>query len=284
LEEDNGYGGVEDEEKVSADVSPNQEVQEPRRSNRSNAGVKQRDENFQYSFNQFTVREGIGKYGQKAKDAVIAEFRQLFKDKDAVMPVKRSDLSYAAQLRKVIRSSMFLKEKFDAFGNFEKLKARLVGDGRMQDKKLYDDLKSPTAMIDHIIMCLVNASYKKWKIGKVDISGAYLNAMIDDKEEVYMELSKQITEVLVEGFPELKPYVTDDGKLLVKIMKALYGLVQSAALWFDALSSFLKSIGFVPNCVDECILNLKTNEREICIALYVDDILILLHMNWISFG
>jgi hypothetical protein len=46
-----------------------------------------------------------------------------------------------------------------------------------------------------------------------------------------MELSKNLISILVEVFPWLKPYVHPlTGKLLVQILKALYGLVQSAAL------------------------------------------------------
>jgi hypothetical protein len=47
--------------------------------------------------------------------------------------------------RRIIRSSIFPKEKFLASGEFEKLKARLVAGGDQQDKSLYDDLSAPTA-------------------------------------------------------------------------------------------------------------------------------------------
>ena len=63
--------------------------------------------------------------------------------------------------------------------------------------------------------------------------------------------------------------------MLVQIVKALYGLVQSAALWFDALSIFLKSLGFKPNPLDECVLKLETKTRVLIIILYVDDVLLL---------
>jgi hypothetical protein len=49
--------------------------------------------------------------------------------------VHRSSLSAAAN-GAVIRSSMFLKEKFFPSGEFEKLKARLVAGGDQQDKDL----------------------------------------------------------------------------------------------------------------------------------------------------
>jgi hypothetical protein len=46
---------------------------------------------------------------------------------------------------RIIRSRMFLKEKYLPTGHYEKLKARLVTGGNQQDKDLYEDLSSPTA-------------------------------------------------------------------------------------------------------------------------------------------
>jgi hypothetical protein len=51
----------------------------------------------------------------------------------------------AAMLKAVIRSSMFLKDKYMASGAFDKLKARLMVGGDQQDKELYDNMSSPTA-------------------------------------------------------------------------------------------------------------------------------------------
>jgi hypothetical protein len=88
-----------------------------------------------YALTQLTVRKGLEKHGANAKEAIRLEFEQLFKKKKVFKPMKRSSLS-AIQRKKIIRSSMFLKEKYDGLGNFEKLKGRLVADGRMQDKAL----------------------------------------------------------------------------------------------------------------------------------------------------
>ena len=171
---------------------------------------------------------------------------------------------------------MFLKEKVDGNNVFEKLKGRVVADGSMQDKEVYSHLNSPTAKLDSIMICLSMASKKRMFWSKVDIGGAYLNAFLVDGDIIFMILSKQLTTILVKLHPELKRYVDPfTGTMLVQILKALYGLVQSAALWYDALSTFLKNLGFVANPLDECVLMHTTDAGVLIIILYVDDILLL---------
>ena len=87
-------------------------------------------------------RRALEKYGDKGVATELMELRQLndFRTWDAV---KISTLS-KEQRRRIIQSSLFFKEKFLADGKFDKLKARLVAGGHMQDKSHDDDLSSPT--------------------------------------------------------------------------------------------------------------------------------------------
>ena len=50
------------------------------------------------------------------------------------------------KLKKAIKSSLFFKEKYLSTGEFDKLKARLVARGHLQDKSVYakSDTSSPT--------------------------------------------------------------------------------------------------------------------------------------------
>jgi Reverse transcriptase (RNA-dependent DNA polymerase). len=117
-------------------------------------------------------------------------------------------------------------------------------------------------------MSLIIGCYRKVRFAKVDIGGAYLNAFLDEKDEIFMEISKEIAEILLDAMPELEEYETEDGKMIVKIEKALYGLVQSAALWFKTLTKFLNSLGFEANEVEPCVMNKRRhgndNHRVVC--------------------
>ena len=223
-----------------------------------------------------SVKKGLREHGKHAYDAIVKEFKQLFKDKKALKPIHRADLS-RTQLKKIIRSSMFLKTKFDARGHFEKIKARLVADGRGQDRALFPDNRSPTVAMHSLLMCLYIAAREGRHVAKIDIGGAYLNADMKG-EEVIMELDRTLTEIISKYLPELKPYESN-GKLLVRLDKALYGCVQSAKLWYELLTSELSEMGFKPNDIDPCVMNKFINGKQCTLVIYVDDILILSERN-----
>jgi Reverse transcriptase (RNA-dependent DNA polymerase) len=66
-----------------------------------------------------------------------------------------------------------------------------------------------------------------------------------------------------------------DGKVYVKLNKALYGCVESVKLWYDEISKkALSGMGFVANPQDPCVLNLLRKGHQVTICLYVDDLLI----------
>jgi hypothetical protein len=67
----------------------------------------------------------------ETRTAVIKEPKQIISDIDAFLPFRRSDIP-SENLKEIIRSSLFLKEKYNAKGEFEKIKARLVADGSKQ--------------------------------------------------------------------------------------------------------------------------------------------------------
>jgi hypothetical protein len=80
------------------------------------------------------VNTALRERGDEAWTVILAELKQMM-TKHAWYGVLVSDLT-RVERDKVIRCSMFLKEKFTASGDYEKLKARLVDGGDQQDKGL----------------------------------------------------------------------------------------------------------------------------------------------------
>ncbi len=221
-----------------------------------------------------SVGAAIRNFGNNAREAGKAELIQLFKEKKALVPVKWENLT-PAQRKKVVRSHMFLRDKYED-GMFVKLKGRIVVDGRMQDHLIYMDYSSPTAKTRSVMTLLKLAAVKGWDLLKVDVGGAFLCASIDEDEEVFMIIDETLTEMAQEWMPEVAEYIREDGKLVVRVDKAIYGLIQSAKLWYKELTTFLEANGFQKCPSDECVLVKHVDGKEaIVVLLYVDDLLIM---------
>jgi hypothetical protein len=89
----------------------------------------------EFSVMNITVTRTIEELGDEARESISKNYDSYGK-KRAWTPVNVKRLK-SDQRRRVIRSSIFLKQNFDAEGNHDKLKSRLVADGHMQDKSLY---------------------------------------------------------------------------------------------------------------------------------------------------
>jgi hypothetical protein len=251
------------------------EVQIPlRRTSRQTAGHKRYDENYEWNLLNLSVGAAIRNFGDLAREAVSAELVQLFKEKRALTPVKIQDLT-ESQKKNIIRSHMFVTEKYED-GKFVKMKGRVVADGRMQDRNVYSDYSSLTAKTRSVMTCLKIAAVKGWDLLKLDVGGAFLCAPIGDSEEVFMVLDKNLAKRAVDSMPDLKEFIGADGKLVVRVDKAMYGLIQSAKLWYNELTGFLISQGSKKCISDECILVKRmSNGENITVVLYVDDILVM---------
>ena len=83
----------------------------------------------------------------------------------------------------------------------------------------------------------------------IDIAGAYLNAEMSD-QEVLMRLDRTMAVILIKIKPEYKGFLCNDGTMIVRLDKALYGCVESPKLWYDELSGTLLDLGYKRNPVD----------------------------------
>ena len=98
---------------------------------------------------RLTVKKAFQQFGRVASAAICKELSQLLRI-PAFMPVKRNAIPTNKQM---IRSMMFLKEKFKPDGEFDKLKARLVARGDMQPM-LDDDraFQAAVRLLSHLTL------------------------------------------------------------------------------------------------------------------------------------
>jgi hypothetical protein len=224
----------------------------------------------QYVFNM-SVRDGIDRYGDKAKEAIRKELQQLM-EKGVFQPVHLKELSIDER-RGVIPSKMFLKDKYKADGTFDKIKARLVAGGHRQDRGNYteDQISSPTVNLTHAFIVGTIAAEENRKVVTADIGTAYPNAWM--KQRVLMRINKEVTELLVGIYPHLNTYLNNKGEISVVLVRALYGCIESGKLWNETLSAKLESLHFVKNKYDDCVFNRIDNGVQCTVVIYVDDLL-----------
>ena len=210
----------------------------------------------------------------KRRPTLLAAYKEIYqivkKESFEPMPISKVD---DKKFRKIIMSMMFMKEKYSPSGEFEKLKARLVAGGHMQDRSVYEveNITSPTVSTAAVFTIAAIAAREGRKVITMDIGGAYLHAKME--KDVYMKLDKICTVILCDIDPTYKEFVLPDGTCNVKLKKALYGCVESARLWYNRISEFLIKLGYEKNPVEECVFNKYDEDGVQCtVALYVDDL------------
>ncbi|CAI7728609.1 unnamed protein product [Closterium sp. NIES-54] len=137
--------------------------------------------------------------------------------------------------------------EFDANGNIERYKSRLVAKGYQQKEKVdYKELFAPVVKLTTLRTLLAGATIKGWVVKQMDVTTAFLNGVLE--EEIFMAQP--------EGF--------DDGSgIVLRLKKALYGLKQAPRQWYLKLRGVLEEIGFTPSTADHSLFMLGEGERGV---------------------
>ena len=216
---------------------------------------------------RLSLKKALVQFPDLADAAAVAEMAQLV-DTGAIVPV------FAAPVdEKVIHSQLMLTPKYDVDGELDKLKGRLVGSGNECDRSVFTSLaetSAPTMKFEGLMALLAAASYHNSLVGLLDFPGAFLKALLD--RVVYMLLGRDAAAALLKAHPEFKRFLRNDGTMLVKVLRALYGLPESGKRWYDCLSSFLLECGYSRSKTDNCIFFKVSGHDRIMFGLHVDDI------------
>jgi hypothetical protein len=95
------------------------------------------------------------------------------------------------------------------------------------------------------VMQLGLASFAKAEIEEFDIPTAYLNAQLEDVKRHLMKFPRYLAQLLVLADSTAKDFMQQDGTILVEIVRALYGLPESAKRWNSHFTSVLTSGGYM---------------------------------------
>ena len=160
------------------------------------------------------------------------------------------------------------------------LRSRLVGGGHRQDRELFPDHERslPTVSTASIQTVLMIAAMEKRIVKVVDVKSAYLQApMPKDKKDVHINLDKISADILYEIDPSFKRFQKYNWSILLKIDKALYGLIQlhqrdTTESWYNHIKGTLLKAGFIINPKDICVFHFTSKKgAQITMCIYVYD-------------
>jgi hypothetical protein len=115
-----------------------------------------------------------------------------------------------------------------------------VAGGDQQDRDMYDDLSAPTASTSSVFAIVGIAAHEGRKAAVVDFGGAFLNAEMKTGVMAHMPLDKAMDDLLVRLHPSYRRYQDAKECIIVPLNRALYGCVESAALWYENLRDAMK--------------------------------------------
>jgi hypothetical protein len=144
-----------------------------------------------------------------------------------------------------------------------------------------DDAASPTAMTESILITATIDAKQKRDVMTADIPNAFVQTDVDEKNQVkgdriIMKIRGPLVDMLLEIAPEVyEGYSTYKGKtkvLYVKMLKAIYGMLQSSLLYYKKFRKDIESIGFEVNPYDPCVANRILNGKQHTVSWHVIEI------------
>ena len=210
---------------------------------------------------QFSLKAGINKFGDRAKEAVTKELTQLH-DMETYVPMDPDKMT-PQQKSEALNLLMFLVEKRDG-----RIKSHACADGSVQKRRpgyVKEDSASPTVSTEAVFITAAIEAHENCNMACFDIPGAFLHADCED-ENTFMLLRGQLAELMVLVDPKLYlEYVryspSGQAMLYVRMTKALYGMLKSALWFYRKLRDNLKEQGFDLNPYDPYVANKMVNGK-----------------------
>jgi hypothetical protein len=204
-------------------------------------------------FTQMNAKKQIKLFGERAVAAMFKEFRQM---NEGPMPGKPvfglQDTSKLTPLQKkmTLEAVNLIKEK-----RCGKIKGHTCANRSKQKRYLKTDesVYSPTVSTEALLATLIVDAKEKRDIAIYDIPGAYLQTELPPDKEIHMKLRDEFVDIMCEVNADYLPYVVyENGKkvLYVKILRAIYGCIESVLLWYNLYATTLKDMAIGRNYDD----------------------------------
>ena len=140
--------------------------------------------------------------------------------------------------RRALRTINLIKEK-----RCSKIKGRIVADGSKQ--RLYitkAETASPIIGLEALFASFIIDAHERRAIQTFDAPGAYLQTPMPEDKNTHMKFEGEFVDILCESDKSFKQHVTYKGKkkvLYTRVYRAIYGLIESALLWYEVYTKTL---------------------------------------------
>jgi hypothetical protein len=126
-----------------------------------------------------------------------------------------------------------------------------------------------------VFSLLAIAAKEHRKVCTADIGGAYLNAsMGTEGPPVYMSIEPRLAAMLSEMDEQYRGAIRDNGTVIVRLDKCLYGCIESGRKWQLHVMQTMRDNNMDANAYEPCVLNkICRDGAQLTVAVYVDDIL-----------
>ena len=221
----------------------------------------------------YSLKSAIKKFGEPAKQAAKKEMGQLH-DRKCWKPVDPKTLTQTERKR-AMETIFFITEKSN-----KQLKGRTCADGSTQRVWMSrDEVSSPTVSTEATMITGVIEALERRDVATCDIPNAFVQTDLDERDKdgqrTIMKIRGPLVEILCEMEPEYEASVVTEGGrpvLYVHLIKALYGMLVSAMLFYKKLKKDLLSQDFVINPYDPCVANKTVRGNQLTVSWHVDDL------------
>jgi len=196
-------------------------------------------------------------------------------DRVVFEPIRIEDLT-DIEKRRAMESLIFLVEKRD-----KSIQGRACANGSSSQHEYMerDEAASPTTMTESVMITATIDAKQNRDVMTADIPNAFVQVDIDEKEkweQIIMKIRGLLVNMLTELSPETyEKYVVYEGNnkvLYVRMIKALYGMLQSSLTYYKKFRKDIESIGFKVNPYDPCVANRIVNGKQHTVTWHVDDL------------
>jgi hypothetical protein len=221
-----------------------------------------RGRDWSHRFTFLSVQAGLNQFGHQGKDAIQDEL-QLFLKEKVFAPVNEPT---PEQKKQALCIHCFLTEKRDG-----RVKARAMADGRSQIRYSEEETYSPTVKLESIMLSSLIDALEHRYVATIDIKGAFLKAKVPDDMELFVKMDSDLAKAFTELDNTFQP--DEHGVLYLKCLKALYGHIEAARLFYDELNySLTERMQFTQNKYDSCVYNKHTEDGLVTIKTHVDNL------------